>query len=171
MPTTGAIFTFMKSGDESPMLQTRAFHAVLHELFALFIALIGGFFGITLLAPSHPYSNHPILSDFLSSQFNPGFWFPALFAGFAVNYYTRHRSACWIGLLGLAILVTLVVGGQYHRHQMPFWRSAYCDLLSMDDNRCGEGTSFGKMVIVGPVLGSISYSIGSALALRTKRNP
>jgi hypothetical protein len=159
------------SGEErTPTLPERIFWLVGHEVVALFTSFIGGWIGITALTQSEPHKNHFLLFTALASQFNPGFLVPAFFVGFVINYHARNRSACWLGLINSLLLsITVVADAAYEQNRAHFGHTVYCDILALGNNRCDMDGIFARLVLVGPVLGSIAYSLGSLLALRYKK--
>lgn len=146
-----------------------AFYLVLHDFVALFGSLLAGFIGVVALAPSQYLLNHPVLDRLLSSQFNPGFWVPSIVIGFVAYFYTRHPATYWVGSLNLVLLLIMALCVAAHRQtNVSLSRSLFCELLATD-TQCGVNASFARLIFVGPILGSLAYSIGAGIALTGKK--
>jgi len=98
--------------------------------------------------------------------FNPVYWIGGLFLGFVVDLRFRHRSACFVWLLGLMWLASAT---KFFELPYPDWiiRMAHSqrELFPLRGEDCNRGGCLGFGLITLPVLNSASYSVGAALAL------
>ncbi len=130
--------------------------------------LIGGLFGAIL-------SKIGVLPPRFPVIFNPFIWLPGFFLGFAVNRFVRHRSAPFVGVVGLVFLVgvmfwdvSILKHGGHYPYLTPgnYWDYELLVLFSPSDKACGDSECLGKLFVTAPFVISVAYSIGAWLALR-----
>jgi hypothetical protein len=165
MPSDGTFLTFIYGGsgeNQSPMLQRRFFRFIGHELVAIFSSLFGALFLLIRLEEASTAHQQSLLFHLIHSQYSPAFWFFPLFIGFTINYHTRHRSACWLGAINLALFVglTFVEVLSMSAYDLKLsgghpWQYTYCELFAIYDGICGAGSA-ARFLITGPVLGTIA---------------
>ena len=114
----------------------------------------------------------------LAPIFNPFVWLAGLFLGFSMNRSRRHRTACFVGVLGLALLFLLMLWevsaikyspGYSRRIGGHYWQYEYDHMLSPHNQNADGEEYLGKFLFGTPALCSVAYSIGAWLALRHSR--
>ena len=101
--------------------------------------------------------------------YGPFVWWPGLLLGFLVNRRTHQRAACFVWLPGMLLLAygilecgnCLATGGDVWMTRVRI------ELFPLQQDHCGE--CLGQPFYTWPALNSITYSIGAALALLSKR--
>jgi len=106
--------------------------------------------------------------------FNPMFWAGGLPLGAFINYYTRHRSAYWVGLFGVGYLLATIL--YYHTTLFPHpsiyqnpdntGYSLQRGLYWLFSPTCKGGECLEQFLVTLPVLNSIAYSLGAWFGLR-----
>ncbi|MGD0163413.1 MAG: hypothetical protein ABSB39_13175 [Candidatus Sulfotelmatobacter sp.] len=113
------------------------------------------------------------LPDF--GPFNPLLWLVGVLFGFLINRSRRHRSACFVGVLGLALLFLFMLWevsaikrspGYSRRIGGHYWQYEYDHMLSPHNKNADGEEYLGKLLFTTPALSSVAYSIGAVLALR-----
>jgi hypothetical protein len=110
----------------------------------------------------------------LAPIFDPFVWLAGLILGFLMNRFRRHRSACFVGALGMALFFLLMLWevslikyspGYSARIGGHYWQYEYDHMLS-PHNKNPDGEEYlGKFLFGTPALCSVAYSIGAWLAL------
>jgi len=169
------MFTLAAGGsgqDQSPTFQKKALQFVGHEMAAIVGSLMCGFFLLFRLDGASAAHQHSLIYQLFASQYSPAFWVGGFFLGFAINYHTQNRSACWLGILNVALLIAIALFDVHSiRHNTYYlklaegrpWRYEYRLLFSL------HGDQFPKLFFTGPILGSVVYSIGARLGLRIRK--
>jgi hypothetical protein len=170
------MFTLITGGsgqEQSPTFQKKAFQFVSHELAAIAGSLMCGLFLLVRLDGASAAHQHSVIYELLVSQYSPAFWVGGLFLGFVINYHTQNRSACWLGTLNMALLIVIALIDVRNVPHNPYyrslaegrpWRYEYRLFFSLHG-----GDEFAKLFFVGPILGSVAYSIGARLGLRNRK--
>ena len=108
---------------------------------------------------------HQIASIF-TEESSPLRWVWCAFLGFFMNRYVRHRSASWIGTIGIVYMTVVVVwdftatGHSEFVRSLPggFWRDEFDQLFT---SKCSASECLGQLFATMPSLALISYSIGA----------
>ena len=147
---------------------------VCKELLGLFLHLsvaivLGGAFvlGTDLVVGRLLFPERSHLPELLVFLFGSIFWGAML--GFVVCQFARHRSARWVGALGLLYLIVesawLISGywnsPYYRAHGGPF-RYEFGQLFTADCGECG----WERLFVTVPVMCCLGYSLGAWLALK-----
>jgi len=56
-----------------------------------------------------PVLNVHHIPDFLAGVFGPVFWLCTVLTGLFMNHHVRHRSASWMGVIGILCIVIVLV--------------------------------------------------------------
>jgi hypothetical protein len=143
-------------------------------------ATIGGTFLSVLLTVGIGLALSPLrirVPD-LGPIFNPFVWLAGVFLGFSMNRSRRHRSACFVGVLGIVLLFLLMLWdvsvikhspGFSSRLGGHYWQYEYDHMLSPHNQNADGEEYLGKLLFTTPALSSVAYSIGAWLALRYSR--
>jgi hypothetical protein len=134
----------------------------------VFVAMVGstalGGFLLIIASPLLAKSKNPWF-DF---PYSPLLWGSAFLVGLLLNRAMRNRSARWVWLVGASWLTLLVLGDikSGNRH----WCSG-CTLLqsiwySYSSYWNCSDECLGLLIVTTPMLNSIAYSAGAAVALR-----
>ena len=110
--------------------------------------------------------------------YSPIIWGSGIMLGFLVNRKTRSTSACWVGVVGILLLVLSI--GYFHKGyessvyaktqtNNSYWTYTNNQLFTLDLRKCGGGECLGELFFTTPVVSSIGYSIGALLGLRLAR--
>jgi hypothetical protein len=131
------------------------------------IVLGGAFvFGTDLLLDPSPVKSH--LPELLVFLFGSIFWGALL--GFVVCQFARHRSALWVGAIGL---LYLIVESAWEIHI--YWNSPYYRALGgpfryefeqLFTTNCTGSECVMQLFVTMPVMCCIVYSLGAWLALK-----
>ena len=140
-------------------------------------ATIGGTCLYILLTIATGLAVHPLgirLPDY-TPIFDPFVWLAGLLLGAYLNRSRRHRSACFVGVLGVILLGLLMLRevlvikhspGFNRRIGGHYWEYAYDHMLS-PHNKNPDGEEYlGKVLFTTPALLSVAYSIGAWLTLQ-----
>lgn len=134
---------------------------VLHLFAAVNLSLIGAVVLTFLLTP---FLRHARWQD---SWYDPVVWLPSLLAGYLVNRYLGHRSACMVWLAGVLWIAAAVEGRmKYHLDWEGAWSDVRAEMSHDRGMRSDEG--LGEAVLVWPLVLSIGYSVGSIGGLLEK---
>jgi hypothetical protein len=150
---------------------------VCKELLALFLhvpvaILVGGafVFGTGLALDRLLFPQRSLLPGLLVSLFGSILWGALL--GFLVCQFARHRSARWVGAVGLLWFIV------YNAWELNFiWHSPYYRALpggpfryefeQLFTTKCTDSECWEQLFVTVPVLCCIGYSLGAWLALKT----
>jgi hypothetical protein len=102
--------------------------------------------------------------------FGPFFWLSNVVMGLVMNRYARHRSALWIGVIGVVCIVVVLAwdyigtghSGYYRSLPGGFWGNEFREMFTSE---CSASECLGHLITV-PSLSLITYSIGAWLGLR-----
>jgi hypothetical protein len=141
------------------------------EFVAVVSSLICGIILVSRASDASLAHQYSLIFRVVAFQYNPGFWVPGLFLGFAINHHLRHRSAYWLGPVNVLLLIVLIcvglLGWPHPTHATEqSWAYQKCMFFSLNDGICGPDAGFGRLLFAGPILGSVAYSIGSWFGLR-----
>jgi hypothetical protein len=146
---------------------------VFKELLGLFLhlpvaILVGGafVFGTALLFPAGS-----LLPGLLVTLFGSIFWGALL--GFLVCQFARHRSARWVGAVGLLYLIVnsaweinFLEHSAYYR-ALPGGPFRY-EFEQLFTTKCTSSECWEQLFVTMPVLCCIGYSLGAWLSLETR---
>jgi hypothetical protein len=156
---------------ESPLYRELRL-VVLHVV----VALVGGVLAVLLVGGLFAalFSGLEVRPPTPDVIYNPFIWLPAFFLGLVVNRFARHRSAPFVGIVGLVLLVGVMAwdvsilrhGGNY-RDLSPGhdWAYEFRQLFSADKT-CRDSECLGKILVTAPFITTVAYSIGAWLGLR-----
>lgn len=137
------------------------------------LAMIGGFLFVVMIVPALLHAvclvasiNLHDVPGIFQRPFGPIFALADVLLGFLSNRHLRHRSAPYIGVLGLVWLTTAVVWdfmafGHSTIVAGHFWRYEFRQLFSPNCSDCLE-----QLFITAPAMALIFYSVGAAIGLR-----
>ena len=163
-------FSDIKS--EKPFYQELPF-LLLHVV----VALVGGILSVLLvgLLIGAILAGMGIRPPTPAVIYNPLVWLPGFLLGFGVNRIVRHRSAPYVVLVGVILLVGIMAwdvsilkhGGTY-RGLRPghYWAYEFRQLFSLTDKTCGDSECLGRILVTAPFIITVAYSIGAWLGLR-----
>ena len=148
------------------------------ELATLFVhatlVIVGGFllghvlgalvFGFFSLATGGRFPVGEVVHDLF-------YWCSSVVLGFCVNRVTRHRAACWVGVVGIAGLCAVAFldvsqmehSLYYQRYPGGPWRYEFDQLFT---RKCGGGECLEQLLVTAPALSSIAYSVGAWFGFR-----
>jgi hypothetical protein len=98
--------------------------------------------------------------------YSPFVWWPGLLLGFLVNRRTLHKAACSVWFPGL-LLLALGILNMRSRYD---WTQVRINLFPLKQGECGTTECLSVLFYTWPALNAITYSIGAALGLRSKRD-
>ena len=110
--------------------------------------------------------------------FNPFAWLAGLLLGVFMNRSRRHQSACFVGALGVVLLILLMLwnvlvikhsSGFSSRIGGHYWQYEYDHMLSPHNENPDGEEYLGKFLFTTPALTSVAYSIGAWLTIRYSR--
>jgi hypothetical protein len=145
---------------------------VCKELLGLFLhvpvaIVLGGAFVFVTDLVLNPFSIKSHLPELLVFLFGSIFWGALL--GFVVCQFARHRSARWVGAIGLLYLIVecawdigLHWNSSYYRGRGGPFRYEFEQLFTT--NRTDSGWE--QLFVTMPVMCCIGYSLGAWLALK-----
>ena len=175
----------MKNLTDMPFNEGRG-RSLVEEILGLFlhlaIAVVGGLVAFLLIA----VFLRPALVKLGIHQneaaglgiYNPEFWGPSILIGFFVNRLVRHRSAYWIGAVGILYLCGIVAWelsvsshSEYINQitQGHAWRYEFVQFFTPYERKCAESECLGQAFGTIPTLNSIAYSIGAWFGFRSTR--
>ena len=102
---------------------------------------------------------------------NPIFWSPGFVFGLLLNYVTRHRSACWVWLCGVAWLAAGILDSiRYYDRRFYQGCSSFENVVNaffvLNSRRCGGGGStLAGFFFTMPALNSVAYAVGAWVAI------
>jgi hypothetical protein len=118
------------------------------------------------------------LLDYIPLLLNPLGWGPGFILGFLVNRRMRNRSACWAWPLSTAWLA-YGIWDECRAYRFPAWfppkgdfvhRAWHMFFTSPHDADAWGGSSLALLVFTMPALGSVAYSLGAWVALRSRQS-
>jgi len=107
--------------------------------------------------------------------YSPVLWGPSILLGFVINRFTNHRSAYWVGMIGLLYLVSILMWDTVslmhleftrtvsHGH---FWQYEINQLFALDQSKCSDSGCIEELIATAPTFTSIAYSLGAWTALQ-----
>jgi hypothetical protein len=107
--------------------------------------------------------------------YSPVLWGPSILLGFVVNRFTNHRSAYWVGMVGLLYLFSIIMWDtvsimhlEYIRtvNHGNFWQYEFNQLFALDQRKCSDSGCIEELFATAPTFTSIAYSVGAWMALQ-----